>query len=104
MKDTSLSPAGVVKMGNKEFHRLVGGKILPDKKKVTILVFEEYEHGKLINRIEEHSIVGLIDRQKLHSLLGETGFNVKKEFSNYNFTEYNGGDELLIVEAIKLSH
>lgn len=103
MKDTPLSPADVVKMGNKEFHRLVEGKILPDKKKVTILVFEEYEHGKLINQVEEHSIIGLIDRQKLHSLLGETGFNVKKEFSNYNYTDFKEGEELLIVEAAKLS-
>jgi len=103
MKDTPLSLAGILKKGNKEFRRLVGGKLMPDKKKVTILVFDEYESGKLINRIEEHSIVGVINREKLHLLLTETGFEVKKEFSNYDFTEYSEGDELLVVEAIKLS-
>lgn len=101
MKDTSLSPAGTVKKNNLEYRRSVGGKLLPDGKKEVLLVFETYESGKLIDRIEERSLVGIIDRDDLHRLLRETGFEVKREFSNYDFTKFQNGDSLLIVEAIK---
>lgn len=101
MQDTSLSPAGTVKKNNLEYRRLVGGKLLPDGKKEVLLVFETYESGKLIDRIEERSLVGIIDRDDLHRLLRETGFEVKREFSNYDFTKFQDGDSLLIVEAVK---
>jgi SAM-dependent methyltransferase len=102
MKDSPLSPAGVIKKGDIEYKRLVGGKVLPDKKKSVILIYEEYKNGKLINRIEEHSTVGIIDRQGIHSTLSESGFEVNKEFSNYDYTPYKEGDETLIIEAIKV--
>ncbi len=101
MKDKPLSPAGSVKKNDLEYRRFVGEKLLPDGKGETLLVFETYESGKLIERIEERSLVGIIDRKKLHRLLRETGFVVKREFSNYYFTKFQNGDSLLIVEAIK---
>lgn len=103
MKDSPLSPAGVVRKGDSECRRFVGGKVLPDKKKAVILIFEEYRDGKLINRIEEHSTIGIIERQKIHSILSKSGFKVNNEFSNYDYTPYTEGDETLIIEAVKIS-
>ncbi len=104
MKDTSLSPAGTVKKNNLEYRRFVGSKSLPGEKKEVRLVFEICESGKLTERIEERSLVGITDRDKLHRLLRETGFQVKREFSNYDFTKFKSGDSLLIVEAVKKNH
>lgn len=102
MNDSPLSPAGIVKKGDTEYRRFVGGKVLPDKEKVVILIYEEYRNGKLINRIEEHSTIGIIDRERIYSLLSESGFKVNKEFSNYDYTPYREGDETLIIEAAKV--
>jgi len=101
MKDSALSPAGIEKMDNREYRRFVGKKLLSDDKQETHLVFEIYESGKLIKQIEERSLVGIIDRKKVHRLLSETGFEVKQEFNNYDLTKYQEGDSLLIVEAAK---
>jgi SAM-dependent methyltransferase len=101
MKKTPSSPAGVVKKGSLEYRRFWGGKLLPDGKEGILLTFEIYESGKLIERIEERSLVGVIDRQKLHRLLRETGFEVQREFSDYDFTKFQEGDSLLIVDAVK---
>jgi SAM-dependent methyltransferase len=101
MKETPFSPAGIVKKGNLEYRRFWGGKLLPDGKKEILLTFEIYASGKLAERIEERSLVGVIDRKKLHRLLRETGFEVQQEFSNYDLTKFQDGDSLLIVEAVK---
>jgi SAM-dependent methyltransferase len=100
-KDMQLSPAGTVKKNNLEYRRFVGGKHLPDGKKEVLLTFEIYESGKLIERIEERSLVGIIDRDKIHRLLIGTGFEVQREFSNYDFTKFQDEDSLLIVEVVK---
>jgi SAM-dependent methyltransferase len=101
MKDSPLSAAGRVKVGDREYRRFVGGKLLPGDKKETRLVFEAYREGKLVERIEERSLVGLTSRDKVHQILAEVGFNVKREWGNYDFTPYREGDSLLIVEAVK---
>ena len=101
MGNSPLSPAGSVRVGNKEYRRLVGGKVLPGKKKETQLVFEAYEDGELIQQIEEMSFVGITNRHGVHQVLAESGFVVKREWSDYDFTPYREGDSLLVVEAVK---
>ena len=101
MKDSPLSPAGKVKKGDTEYRRFVGDRILPDEKMEVVLVFETYQSGKLKERIEERSIVGVIHKERVHQVLEKTGFEVKKEFRNYHFTESKEGDSLLIIEAVK---
>lgn len=101
MKDSPLSPAGKVTRGDTEHRRFVGDRILPDERMEVLLVFETYKSGKLIERIDERSIVGIIHRQQLHQLLEKSGFEVKKEFGNYDFSNYKEGDSLLIIEAVK---
>lgn len=102
MNDTPISSAGRVTKGNTEYRRYVGGKTLSDKKQETILVFEKYIRGKLVDRIEEHSLVGIINRDSLHCLLKKTGFEVTGEFSDYDFSDYKQGNPLLIVEALRI--
>ena len=101
MGDSPLSPAGRVKAGTREYRRFVGGKVLPGHKKETQLVFETYEDGELIERIEEISLVGITSRPGIHRVLAESGFAVREEWGDYDFTPYQEGDSLLIVEAVK---
>jgi SAM-dependent methyltransferase len=102
MKETTLSLAGKAMIGNAEYRRFVGGEIIGNGKKKTNLVFEKYIDGKFAERIIEHSLVGIIDHNKLYHLLNKSGFKVSKEFSDYDFTSFKKGDSLLIVEAIKI--
>ena len=101
MGNSPLSPAGSVKVGTREYRRLVGGAVLPGQRKETRLVFEIYEDGVLKEKIEERSLVGITNRQRIHQVLVETGFAVKREWSDYDFTPYHEGDSLLVVEAVK---
>ena len=101
MQASPLSPAGTVKTGTTEYRRFVGGRLLPGSKKETHLVFEVYQHGRLTERIEERSLVGITSRQAIHQVLAEAGLAVRREWSNYDFTPYREGDKLLLVEAEK---
>ena len=99
--DSPLSPAGRAQAGIREYRRFVGGKVLPGHKMETQLVFEIYEDGKLTERIEEISLVGITSRAEIHRVLAESGFAVRKEWRDYDFAPYQQGDSLLIVEAGK---
>jgi hypothetical protein len=101
MGDSPLSPAGRVKVGTREYRRLVGGKVLAGHKKQTQLVFETYDEGELTERIEETSLVGITRRAGIHRVLAESGFTVGEEWGDYDCTPYQEGDSLLIVEAVK---
>ena len=101
MGDSPLSAAGSVKVGSREYRRFVGGRVLPGHRKETHLVFETYEDGKLMERIEEVSLVGVISRSGIHRVLAESGFTVREEWGDYDFTPYQEGDSLLLVEAVK---
>lgn len=101
MDDAPLSPVGKVLTSAGEIRRFVGGRTLPGGKKETLLVFEVYEQGTLVERIEERSLVGITRRPAIHELLERTGFQVRQEWGDYDFTPYQTGASLLIVEAIK---
>jgi len=100
MKDSPLSPAGEYQKGNIIYRRFVGGKVISENKKEVTLIFETYKSGKLIEKIEEKGLVGLINRTKIRHLLKKTGFVITNEFNNYDFTKFKKGDKLLIIEAI----
>jgi SAM-dependent methyltransferase len=102
MQDAPLSPAGEVRIGEREIRRLVGGQVLPGRRKETVLVFETYERGALVERIiEERSLVGLTDRESIHRLLTASGFAVRQEWASYDREPFCAGDALLIVEAVR---
>ncbi len=98
MKDSPLSPAGIIQNDVQEYRRFVAIRSLPGEIRETQLVFETYHLGRLTERIEDRGLVGVIDRAGVHSLLNETGFVVKAEFGDYQFSDFHNGD-LLIVEA-----
>lgn len=99
MRDSPLSPAGQVQVGDREIRRFVATKVLPNQTQETHLVFETYQDGELLERLEDHGKVGLITREGLHQLLKQAGFEVKQEFGNYDFSGFQEGNPLLIVEA-----
>ena len=101
MRDSPLSPAGKVQVGDREYRRFVATRMLPDQTQQVHLVFETYRGGELVERLEERGVVGIISREKLHQLLAQTGFAVRQEFGDYDFTEFQEGSSLLIVEAEK---
>jgi len=101
MKDSPLIPAGEIQVGDTVIRRFISGKILPGNLKETTLIYEVYQGEELIQRIEEHSLVGLTDHSNIRNLLQNTGFEVYAEWSVYDFTPYQSGDDLLIVEAKK---
>ena len=101
MDDSELTPAGAAKIGGREVRRSVGGRILPDGKKETWLLFEVFEGGELIDRIEERSFVGVTSRERIHTLLEAAGFEVEREWGSYTFEPFQVGDTLLVVQAVK---
>jgi len=101
MGDSPLSPAGTVRVDTKEYRRLVGGKVLPGHKKETQLVFDTYEGGELVERIEETSIVGVTNKDGIYQVLAKSGFTVREEWGDYDFAPYQEGGSLLIIEAVK---
>ena len=101
MRDSPLSPAGKVQVGDREYRRFVATRRLPHQTQQTHLVFETYRGGELVERLEERGVVGIISREKLHQLLAQTGFAVRQEFGGYDFAEFQEGSLLLIVEAEK---
>ena len=101
MTDSPLAPAGIATMGEEEVRRFVGGRILPDGKMETHLLFEVYRGDALLERIVERSRVGITTRDGVHQILAETGFGVQHEWSSYGFAPHKAGDPLLILEAVK---
>jgi SAM-dependent methyltransferase len=102
MKDSALKPAGRVKKGTVEYKRYVGTRCRDNMTMETHLVFEIYDNEKLIERIEECSLTGIITRAHLHSLLTSTGFTVQREYGTYTFTPYQKSDSLLMIAAEKV--
>ncbi|MFP4052159.1 MAG: hypothetical protein ACLFVB_10520 [Thermoplasmata archaeon] len=65
------------------------------------LKYETYEDGELIDTVEQKSKVGLVDKDKIHKLLNETGFEIVKEFGDYDYKPYEDKDSVCVIEAIK---
>jgi SAM-dependent methyltransferase len=101
MGGSPLSPAGVVRVGGREIRRFVGGRVLPEQRKETRLVFEVYQDGALLERIEERSLVGITSREAIHCLLKLAGFVAQHEWDSYDWKPFEEGGALLIVEAAK---
>jgi len=90
-----------VRVGERDIRRLVGGQVLPGRRKETVLVFEVYERGVLVDRVEERSLVGITDRGAIHRLLRAGGFAVRQEWASYDREPFREGDVFLLVEAVR---
>jgi SAM-dependent methyltransferase len=102
MGDRPLSPAGVQKQGEREIRRFVSSEELSPDKQVTNLVFEVYEKGELVERVEERSLVGVVSPKEIRTLLNETGFKIRREWGDYDFIPFEEDSPLLIVESVKI--
>ncbi|KPJ50968.1 MAG: hypothetical protein AMJ41_00575 [candidate division Zixibacteria bacterium DG_27] len=103
MRNAPLSPAGEVTVGDIEYRRFHGSKTLRGRKMEVVLIFERLLRGVVVERIEERSQVGIIGRKEVQKLLKESGFEIEREFGDYDFSPYREGDSLLIIEAQKRS-
>ena len=101
MGSSPLKPAGEVRVGERLYRRFVGRKELPRKRLEVNLVFETISGGQLVERIEERSLAGITDREAVHSLLGDAGFEVAREFGGFDFSRFRDDDGLLIIEALR---
>ena len=101
MSDAPLSPAGRVRQGNLEYRRFISRRFLPSDIIELRLIYEILKGRKLIEKVEQVSNAGIVERDEVHWLLRETGFEVKKEFGGYDFSVYKEGNPLLIIEAVK---
>lgn len=101
MKDSPLSLIDTIKRGDYEYQRFIGTKILPDDTIEVLLTYETYKQGKLIEKIEQASAAVTTTREKVHQLLQETGFSIRNEYGDYDFSPFKIGDSFLIIEAIK---
>jgi SAM-dependent methyltransferase len=102
VEERPLSPAGEVVEGHRMYKRFVGRRILPGMILEVKLEFEVFEGDTLVERFEEISYAGIIDRAGIHDLLGESNFTVVGEFGNYRWDPYQENDALLIIEAVRI--
>jgi SAM-dependent methyltransferase len=96
-----LSPAGEVEVDGQVMRRYVGSEMLSPERQRVNLIYEVFEGEEIVDRIEEHGLVGIIERQAVHRILRSCGFRVVREWSEYDFSPYEEGDPLLVVEAIR---
>ncbi|MDH4156131.1 MAG: hypothetical protein OEW00_02505, partial [candidate division Zixibacteria bacterium] len=101
MKGRPMSLAGTAASGGLEHRRLVGSRILSDKTVEVTLIFETYSRDLLVDYVEQKSLAGVVTRRHLHDLLARTGFHVKNEYSDYDFSPFRHGDGLLIIETVR---
>jgi hypothetical protein len=101
MKDDPGSWAGEIKVGDTTYKRRVGRKVMPDGSVDVELVFDVFRDGKLIDRIEQHSGVGISTRETIHRLLEQAGFRIKGEYGDYAFTPYREGASILLLDTIR---
>jgi len=102
MKDSPLSPIDTVKVGDYEYKRFIGTRILPDNIIDVLLIYKTYKQGELIEKIEQRSSAFTTTRTDVHQLLEETGFSIQNEYCDYQFSPFKEGDQLLIIEALKI--
>jgi SAM-dependent methyltransferase len=101
MKDDPGTWAGEHTVGDTTYKRRVGRKVLPDGTVRVELVFDVFRGGELIERIEQHSRVGISDRETIHRLLDQAGFKATGEFGDYDGTPYREGASILLLDTIR---
>ena len=102
MKSSSLKLAGEYKEDDITYQRFVKSKIKDNLVEVT-LVYEVKKQGKIVNKIEEKSYVGIISKEEVFHLIQESNFVISNVFSDYDFSLYDNKEKenLLILEVKK---
>lgn len=100
--DSSFTAAGEVTVGNRLIRRSASRRLLPAKRIEVTLVYEIYEAGSLVERIEERNIQGRSDRPGLAQTLQRAGFEILQEWGGYDFKPYEEGDPFLITKVVRI--
>ncbi|MBD3334968.1 MAG: methyltransferase domain-containing protein [Candidatus Eisenbacteria bacterium] len=103
MRTRPPAPAGVVRRGRREIRRTIAWTTETAERGRVDLVFEIYEDGRLVERIEETSGSAILTRGGIHRDLRESGFAIRNEWRNYEEQPFRPGDELLVIEAEKVA-
>jgi len=103
MKDSSIKPAGIYVNNEKEYKRHVGAKVLEDNKIEVTLIYEIFEKNKLVDKVEEKSFAAILNKDEVIQLVKDIGFEILNMYSNYDFTTFKTGDNILIIEAQKVN-
>ncbi len=101
MTDNPEIWAGETKVGDTTYKRKVGRRVLPDGTVELELVYDVFRGDEVIERIEQHSRVGISDRESVHRLLSQAGFRVVHEYGDYERTPNKDGDSILLLDTIK---
>jgi hypothetical protein len=101
MRDSPLSLIDPIKRGELEYQRFIENRVLPENKIEILLIYRMIKKGKLMEEIEQKSSASIITRNQVHKLLEKTGFKIKNEFRDFNFSPFKEGSSVLIIEAIK---
>ena len=104
MKNSPSTLVDKIKKNEKEYHRYIGTKILPQDQISVLLVYKTYKSGLLIETIKQESLAAVITRNKVSQMLAETKYVIINEYSEYTYSSFREGDPLLIVEAMKNSN
>jgi SAM-dependent methyltransferase len=98
MDDQPRSPAGRIVEDGTEYRRFVEREVRDDDTVAVTLTYEAYEDGERVGRIVQPSRTGIVDREGVHDCLDVVGFEVGREFGDYDRTPWED-DDLLIVAA-----
>ena len=101
MGDSPCTPAGTVRVGDREVRRFVGRRSLAGGRQEVRLVFEVHQAGQMVERIEESGRVGVTTYGGVCDLLARTGFEVVSRFRGYDAVPFQEGDDLLVIVAEK---
>jgi hypothetical protein len=99
MKDDPGTWAGEHRVGVTTYKRRVDRRVKPDGTVEIELIYDVFREGKRVQRIEQHSRVGISDREQVLRLLGEAGFRVSAESGDYEGTPYADGHSILLLET-----
>jgi SAM-dependent methyltransferase len=101
MEASPCKLAGEATRGDLVHKRLIEREVLPDSKIRMTLFYETWRAGELVERIEQVSYAGITNRLSIHRLLSEAGLRVEREFGDYDFSPFEEGADMLLVEAVK---
>jgi SAM-dependent methyltransferase len=99
MKDTPLKAAGVFEDEDVSYKRYIGSQLKDNDIIQVLLRYETYVEKKLVEMIEETSLVCKISKDHLTDLLRDSKFQINNIYADYDKRPYSEGDDILIIEA-----
>jgi SAM-dependent methyltransferase len=102
MKEWPLRLSNTVVRGDREYRMYDACKLADGKTMEFDAVCEVYEAGELVERVEQKGWGSCSTRAGVRDLLDETGFKIRREFGGFDGKPYEEGDEVLVVEGVRV--